>query len=219
MHPGQRIGIHAAKETRGLVHCKEWPFSYRVPDAMTLPLGAIIGTATLDRASEMTEESIARLAAERPAEYAFGLYQPGRWAWVLRDPVPLPSSVPYKGSQGSFSVPLKLLGLTIEDAPHAAAVRVDDAFVEGDWGKWTGGGHMQADTPEALHAMAARLGLKRAWFQSKPRRPEHDHYDLTASKREHAIRLGALPITREEAAQRNIAAMRERRQREVPNAA
>ena len=37
------------------------------------------------------------------------------------------------------------------------SVYVDDGFVDGDWGFWTGGGHMQADTLEELHAMAEDL--------------------------------------------------------------
>src|SRR5436305_671889 len=86
-------------------------------------------------------------------------------------------------------------------------VYVDDAYLEGDrWGHWKGGGHMQADTLEELHAMADRLGLLRAWFQSKPGRPWRDHYDLTSAKRELAIALGATPITWREAARRNMAA-------------
>lgn len=83
------------------------------------------------------------------------------------------------------------------------SVYVDDGFVEGDWSFWTGGGHMQADTLEELHAMADRLGLKRSWFQSKPGKPWHDHYDLTRAKRDLAIRLGAVAVTWREAARRN----------------
>src|SRR5947209_20189104 len=79
--------------------------------------------------------------------------------------------------------------------PSGARVYVDDAFVAGDWGFWTGGGHLQADTPEALHEFASRLGLKREWFQSRPGRPDRDHYDLTASKRDEAIAVGAVPET------------------------
>jgi hypothetical protein len=74
-------------------------------------------------------------------------------------------------------------------------VYVDDAFCSDDpdaWGRWTGGGHMQADTPDELHAFAARLGLRREWFQSRPGRPERDHYDLTGARRDQAIRLGAI---------------------------
>lgn len=83
------------------------------------------------------------------------------------------------------------------------SVYVDDGFVDGDWGVWSGGGHMQADTLGELHAMADRLGLRRSWFQSKPGRPWRDHYDLTAGKRDLALRLGAIPVTRREAARRN----------------
>jgi Protein of unknown function (DUF4031) len=82
------------------------------------------------------------------------------------------------------------------------AVYVDDAFVEGDWGRWSGGGHMQADTADELHAMAERLGLRREWFQSKPARPWHDHYDLTAQRRELAIELGAVSAGRRETVRR-----------------
>ena len=89
-------------------------------------------------------------------------------------------------------------------------VYVDDCFVHGDWGRWTGGGHLQADTPEELHAFAAKLGLKRSWFQTRPKRPELDHYDLTRSKRDMALALGAVDEHGLGAARRNVARMRER---------
>jgi hypothetical protein len=72
------------------------------------------------------------------------------------------------------------------------SVYVDHAFAYGEWGRWSGGGHLQADTPEELHAFAARLGLRREWFQSKPGRPENDHYDLTHAGRARALELGAI---------------------------
>ena len=43
-----------------------------------------------------------------------------------------------------------------------------------------------------LHAMASKIGLKRAWFQDKASIP---HYDLTASKRALAVKAGAVEIT------------------------
>lgn len=49
--------------------------------------------------------------------------------------------------------------------------------------------HMMADTLDELHAMAAKIGLKRAWFQDHP---HHPHYDLTASKRVDALQAGAV---------------------------
>lgn len=52
--------------------------------------------------------------------------------------------------------------------------------------------HMLADTMDELHEMAARVGLKREWFQN------HDtpHYDLCQSKRRLAISFGAVEIDR-----------------------
>jgi hypothetical protein len=57
------------------------------------------------------------------------------------------------------------------------------------WGPFLRGScHLTATTLEELHEFAAKLGLKREWFQ------EHrliSHYDLTPSKRALALRLGA----------------------------
>jgi hypothetical protein len=78
------------------------------------------------------------------------------------------------------------------------SVYVDDAFVGSDWGRWTGGGHMQADTLEELHAFAAKLGLKPAWFQTRPGRPDRDHYDLMRGRRDRALALGAIAETTEQ---------------------
>lgn len=88
------------------------------------------------------------------------------------------------------------------------SVYVDDAFVQGDWGRWTGGGHMQADTLDELHAFAQAIGLKREWFQDRPGRPERAHYDLTASKRDQAILAGAIPEAVEDGTARRRAAAR-----------
>ena len=54
--------------------------------------------------------------------------------------------------------------------------------------------HMASDNPdlEELHQFAARLGLKRAWFQNKLDRP---HYDLVPTKRALAMKLGAQAVT------------------------
>lgn len=53
--------------------------------------------------------------------------------------------------------------------------------------------HMIADTPEELHAMADRLGLKRSWFQATASFP---HYDIAKTKRELAIAAGAIECDR-----------------------
>lgn len=50
--------------------------------------------------------------------------------------------------------------------------------------------HLLADTLEELHTFAARLGMKREWFQpvSTP------HYDLSLSRRALALKYGAVEI-------------------------
>ncbi len=40
--------------------------------------------------------------------------------------------------------------------------------------------HLIADTDEELHAMAARVGVARRWFQDRSR---YHHYDLSLGKR------------------------------------
>ncbi|PZS32947.1 MAG: DUF4031 domain-containing protein [Pseudonocardiales bacterium] len=87
-------------------------------------------------------------------------------------------------------------------------VYVDDAMIAATVGRLTSRwSHLIADDQAELHAFAARLGLRLAWFQhptrtGKPRATpgscaaENWHYDLTSGKRAQAIRLGAVPVTR-----------------------
>jgi len=55
--------------------------------------------------------------------------------------------------------------------------------------------HMVADTLDELHEMAESIGIRRKWFQDKPRFP---HYDISKSKREIAVSNGAMEITARE---------------------
>ncbi|MGH6753372.1 MAG: DUF4031 domain-containing protein, partial [Bradyrhizobium sp.] len=45
--------------------------------------------------------------------------------------------------------------------------------------------HMLADTEAEIHAMAARIGVARKWYQG-------DHYDIALSRRAIAVSLGAV---------------------------
>lgn len=54
--------------------------------------------------------------------------------------------------------------------------------------------HMIADTDDELHAMAARIGVARKWWQS-PEKTSGSHYDICRSKRTLAVRFGAIEIT------------------------
>jgi hypothetical protein len=90
-------------------------------------------------------------------------------------------------------------------------VYVDYAQIQARVGRYdTRWSHMFADTEAELHAFAARLGLRRSWFQDpvtvgKPRaRPgsraaENWHYDVTEAKRRQAIAQGAVAVTWREA--------------------
>ena len=59
--------------------------------------------------------------------------------------------------------------------------------------------HLMADTEDELHEFAARIGLRRSWFQ---RHPRLWHYDLTASRRTRAVALGALELDIRESVKR-----------------
>lgn len=52
--------------------------------------------------------------------------------------------------------------------------------------------HLLTDSSEEeLHIFAEKIGMKRKWFQPKPGFP---HYDLTHTRREKAVILGAEEI-------------------------
>lgn len=57
--------------------------------------------------------------------------------------------------------------------------------------------HLFCDPGEedALHAFAARIGMKRKWFQPSPPASK-PHYDLTPPRRAAAVQLGALELDR-----------------------
>jgi hypothetical protein len=55
--------------------------------------------------------------------------------------------------------------------------------------------HMIADTTMELHNMARRIGLKPEWYQTKSVLP---HYDLSPARRQAALRMGAIAISKKE---------------------
>ncbi len=55
--------------------------------------------------------------------------------------------------------------------------------------------HLVADSDDELHSFAARLGMRREWFQCKEGRPHHAHYDLPERSRQDALSLGAVAVT------------------------
>jgi hypothetical protein len=128
---GKRIAIHATKTQRELWVCDEPEFADALGrhglDEGDLPLGALIGLVTVKRCAPMTAEGIARLRVEQPNEWAFGHYVLGRFAWVLADPEPLPEPVPWKGSQGIFSVPASAVGVDVAPPAQRPQLEIGEA--------------------------------------------------------------------------------------------
>ena len=74
------------------------------------------------------------------------------------------------------------------------AVYVDAAIWPHAGRRWC---HLLADDIFELHRFAFDLGVKRSSYQGPPRTTK-PHYDITALERDRAIRLGAIPCSREE---------------------
>lgn len=67
-------------------------------------------------------------------------------------------------------------------------VFVDQPLFEWRGTRWC---HMWSADLEALHDLAARIGLRREWFQQPPK-ANWLHYDVTVERRTVALRLGAV---------------------------
>lgn len=75
------------------------------------------------------------------------------------------------------------------------SVYVDNLIAWG-WvtrGRKTESCHLIADSLEELHEFAAKIGMKRQWFQGDGTIP---HYDLTPIRRSKAVSLGAVELDR-----------------------
>lgn len=53
--------------------------------------------------------------------------------------------------------------------------------------------HLFADSAEELHVFAAKIGLRRSWFQVHP---SVNHYDLVPPRREAAVAADAIELDR-----------------------
>lgn len=67
-----------------------------------MPLGAIVALARIVAVIRVEDAYPSRIEAE------FGNYEPGRFAWVLRDVIAI-DPIPYRGRQGLFDIPPEAL--------------------------------------------------------------------------------------------------------------
>lgn len=74
------------------------------------------------------------------------------------------------------------------------AVYVDSAIWHWAGRRWC---QLMADDVDELHAFAARLGVHRLLYQGPPR-TSAPHYDITGFERDRAVRMGAIPSSREQ---------------------
>lgn len=96
-----RVAVHAGKldelkATRNLSDRNFWETMEAVGGKTDLPRGAVIGTVEI--VDCVPVEEIAAALTER--ERLLGDYSPGRWAWVLKNPVPFPVPIQARGKQG-----------------------------------------------------------------------------------------------------------------------
>ena len=84
------------------------------------------------------------------------------------------------------------------------AVYVDPIREHPPFHGWTLWCHLIADSEEELHRMAARLGMRREWYQG-------DHYDLRPDDRALALSLGAEEMSTRDMARRVCAARKAKR--------
>lgn len=104
---GQRIAIHAGKNTRDLERAAERPFARALSDGgihawAQLKLGAIVATAELYAAEPMGDDFAEAIPAD---DIIFGWCAPGRWAWHLRDVRRLDEPIESRGQQGIYELP------------------------------------------------------------------------------------------------------------------
>jgi len=88
-----RVAVHAAK---GKLKFTSMAVALALPKAPLLHYGAVVGTVEI--VDCLPVEEVIPTLTER--ERALGDYSPGRWAWVLKNPVMFDTPIPACGKQG-----------------------------------------------------------------------------------------------------------------------
>ena len=73
-----------------------------LPDLKDLPTAGVLGTGVIVSATPIDQEFVNSLSR---AEYYFGWYAKGRWAWLYEDVQPFDQIIPASGKQGFWEWP------------------------------------------------------------------------------------------------------------------
>lgn len=157
-----------------------------------LPFGSALGIVKL--ISVRRTEDVRDLITSQ--EQAFGNFANKRFAWELEVVKVFEKPVSMPGAQGIFTIefdrnPMLEVITGGAEKPDAAPIFVDDVVDYGPKGDWC---HLWTDGDRTtLDAFAHRLGLKTSWaHQSHGTVGEFYHYDLRPSKRDQALKMGAV---------------------------
>lgn len=93
VHAGRLDEVHA---TKSLSNRDFWAVMEAIGGKTDLPRGAVIGTVEI--VDCVPVEEIVNTLSER--ERVLGDYSPGRFAWVLQNPVIFDKPIPARGKQG-----------------------------------------------------------------------------------------------------------------------
>lgn len=107
---GQRFLVHASKgwPKHARVLSMQEPFPWALKTEQ-IYLGCILGSVRLLEC--FPTEDLNLISGLHEPEISFGDFSPGRWAWKLTDPLPLPAPEPAKGALGFWEYP----GIVLHD--------------------------------------------------------------------------------------------------------
>ena len=92
------LAIHASRSNKNKLLRFVEPFLRALRGIGILPLGAIVATCDLVDCIKMTPEFIDLVKSAKGYEIDFGVYEVGRFAWILENVQPLAEPIPAKGA-------------------------------------------------------------------------------------------------------------------------
>jgi hypothetical protein len=110
-----RVAIHASKKrdafSLDLIDKPEFQEGLKIYDTigrgktfisdLELTFGCIVGTVEI--IDSLPIEELIGTKYDTPKERAFGDWSPGRWGWILQNPVLFEKPIPAKGAQGFWN--------------------------------------------------------------------------------------------------------------------